>query len=72
MRRSAQREVKDVCDATGCEEKAERSLSRKKVEASTPEMKLDSDSRRVHLCKKHYREYKKATKDDRKMESLRR
>ncbi|MCK4266994.1 MAG: hypothetical protein KAX31_06910 [Thermoplasmata archaeon] len=72
MRRSLERAGKDACEVSGCQEKAERSLSRKKVEKGLPDLKIESDARRIHICKAHYREYKKATKDDRKMESLRR
>lgn len=58
-----------VCDVTGCENGAERSLSGKKVEKSDLSLK-ESTGRQVHLCKEHYREYKKFTKVDRKLETM--
>ena len=34
--------------------------------------KLEGDGKRIRLCKTHYREFKKATKEERKLEQLRR
>jgi len=57
------------CDIEGCKEASERSISRKKVDAA--EMSVSGgDSGSVHLCKKHYREFKKKTKKDRTYERL--
>jgi hypothetical protein len=44
-------------------------MSRKKVDSSS-ELTLAGEGKRVGLCKEHYRKYKKATKEDRKLESL--
>jgi hypothetical protein len=69
----AQRSIKegpDRCQIVGCEEEAARSMSTKKLgEAFDSEM-LDKGRRRTKLCKKHYRDYKKATKKDRKLDTL--
>jgi hypothetical protein len=46
-------------------------MSRKKVKEAM-DWNLKGDDKRVGLCKTHYREFKKATKEDRKLESLRR
>ncbi len=57
------------CDIEGCKEDAERSVSRKKIDAA--EMSVSGDvAGSVHLCKKHYREFKKKTKKDRTYERL--
>jgi len=57
------------CDIEGCKEDAERSVSRKKVEKAG--MSLSGEpSASAHLCKTHYRELKKKTKDDRTYERL--
>lgn len=57
------------CDIEGCKADAERSISGRKVEKSG--MKLSSDpSKSAHLCREHYREFKKKTKADRTYERL--
>jgi hypothetical protein len=71
MRASREEKQGDSCDVSGCSETAERSMSRKKVKEAM-DWNLKGDDKRVGLCKTHYREFKKATKEDRKLESLRR
>lgn len=57
------------CDVEGCKADAERSISGRKVEKSG--MALSSDpSKSAHLCKEHYKEFKKRTKKDRTFERL--
>jgi hypothetical protein len=56
------------CDVEGCGDDAERAVAGKKVEKAG--LKIPDSSRAVHLCKKHYREYKKKTKTDRTFERL--
>jgi hypothetical protein len=57
------------CDIQGCGEAAERSLSVKKVEAAGMNASGASGSS-AHLCKKHYREFKKKSKKDRELERV--
>ncbi|HEX6561135.1 MAG TPA: hypothetical protein VFA15_07480 [Nitrososphaera sp.] len=54
---------------SGCENKAERSISGSKA-AMAPDMGLNS-SKHVYLCHEHYKEWKKATKEDRENERAR-
>jgi hypothetical protein len=55
------------CDVQGCKEVAERSINAKKAEGAG--LKLSSsEGGNAHLCKKHYREYKKSIKKDRDLE----
>jgi len=57
------------CDIEGCKADAERSISGKKIENAG--MKLSSDpSKSAHLCRSHYREFKKKTKTDRTFDRL--
>lgn len=57
------------CDIEGCGAEGVRSIPGKKVEKA--EMKLSSDpDKSAHLCKEHYREYKKKTKSERKLDRL--
>ena len=57
------------CDVEGCKAEAERSVSGKKVENAG--LSLSSDPEKTaHLCRDHYREYKKRSKKDRTLERL--
>ena len=62
-------EEKRRCDVEGCRNDAERSIPAKKVEKAglggVPE-----PGRNAHLCREHYREFKKKTKSDRTYERL--
>lgn len=61
----------DQCGVENCKEKSRKSLSTKKVRSAVPNLKLRSDTgKRVHLCKNHYKEYKKKTKKERELERL--
>ena len=53
----------EICDVEGCDKPAERSFNIKKV--SGTDLRLKSDGlRQVHLCKDHYKQMKKQTKND--------
>jgi hypothetical protein len=71
MRKNREEKPLDKCDVESCGEPSERSLSRKKVKDAM-EWSLNGEDKNAHLCKKHYKEFKKATKEERKIESLRR
>ncbi|OPX62446.1 MAG: hypothetical protein A4E29_00574 [Methanomassiliicoccales archaeon PtaB.Bin134] len=57
-----------ACDVKGCGSEAERSISGSA--AKDAELKVDEGLKRVHLCKEHYREYKKVSRKDRELETL--
>ncbi|HQN75921.1 MAG TPA: hypothetical protein PLQ92_04140 [Methanomassiliicoccales archaeon] len=57
-----------ACDVKGCGSEAERSISGDA--ASEAKLKVDEGLKRVHLCKDHYREYKKVSRKERELESL--
>lgn len=59
----------EICDVEGCENEAERSLNMKQVARSSLELK-NPGARNVHLCKEHYKQYKKETKKDREIDSI--
>ena len=63
-------ETVEKCDVSGCEDDHHRSLSRKKVDNALSGHSVKGGGKRAKICKKHYKEFKKKTKDDRKMESL--
>lgn len=62
------------CDVLGCEKLAERSMPTGKIEEAIDEDLLDWEigepKRRTHLCKTHYKEFKKVTKTDRDIQRV--
>ena len=56
-------EKETICDVAGCEKPAERSLNIKKVRETDLKLK-DDGLKQVHLCKDHYKQLKKQTKND--------
>jgi hypothetical protein len=65
-RRSERRET---CTVVGCDKDAVRSLSRRKVAKALSDVDVE-EGRRAHLCKDHYKRYKKATKVERTIDRL--
>ncbi|OPY31837.1 MAG: hypothetical protein A4E32_01441 [Methanomassiliicoccales archaeon PtaU1.Bin124] len=66
-RKSPIREI-EKCSVKGCNNPAERSIS---VEAAVEAgLEVDENARRAHLCKEHYKAYKKGSKDDRTIGTL--
>ena len=61
--------AEEVCDVAGCDKPAERSINIK--QASRCGLSYKSQGlRSVHLCKEHYKEYKKQTKQDREIDQV--
>jgi len=58
-----------TCNVDGCESSAVRSLNTKKIEDAG--LRLNSSGKKSGLCKEHYKEWKKATKEDRSLERAR-
>lgn len=63
-----QKKEEKVCQYPGCSNPAERSIPRKKAEGVLGN--LDGGGRRVHLCREHYKKFRKATKKERELERL--
>ena len=59
-----------ICQLSGCKEEAVRSISADKLKKAMSGTSLKEDSRRVHICKTHYRQFRKKTKGDRELERL--
>jgi len=57
------------CDVDGCDENGARSLNTAKVERAG--LRVNSGGKKSVLCKAHYKEYKKESKDDRSLERAR-
>jgi len=58
-----------VCDVAGCNKEAERSISTKQFSKSSLKLK-ESGVRSVHLCKDHYKSFKKETKTSRELDQF--
>tara|TARA_B100000029_G_scaffold260344_1_gene256822 strand:- start:681 stop:893 length:213 start_codon:yes stop_codon:yes gene_type:complete len=58
-----------TCNVDGCENSAVRSLNTKKIEDAG--LRLTPSGKKSGLCKEHYKEWKKATKEDRSLERAR-
>jgi len=58
------------CSVDGCKKNYERSISFKLVSQSGLKLKSDK-AKKAYLCKEHYKEYKKKSKDDRKVQKWR-
>jgi hypothetical protein len=56
------------CAIPGCGGASVRSLARSEVRKAFP--KLSEEGRRAPLCKDHYKQWKKATKEERTLERL--
>ncbi len=71
MRKTRGEKPKEKCQVAGCGNESERSMARKNVKEAM-KWDLTGEDRGVQLCREHYRQFKKATKEDRKLEMLRR
>jgi hypothetical protein len=61
--------VEEKCGISECTKPAERSVSKELCEKAGLKP-ADEEARRIHLCREHAKELKKATKGDRKLEAL--
>ena len=57
------------CNVAGCDNEGARSLNTTKVENAN--LRVNSTGKKSVLCKEHYKEYKKESKDDRDLERAR-
>ncbi|MGA1819767.1 MAG: hypothetical protein ACMUHU_02040 [Thermoplasmatota archaeon] len=60
--------VDKQCEVSGCSEPAQRAVNAKKAKNSGLSISIERGN--VHLCKEHYREFKKSTKEDRKLQRI--
>ena len=57
------------CNVSGCDDIGIRSINTSKVEDAG--LRVSSSGKKSALCRTHYKEWKKATKDDRSLERAR-
>ncbi|MFQ6053172.1 MAG: hypothetical protein ACE5OO_02935 [Candidatus Bathyarchaeia archaeon] len=55
------------CSVGGCDEEAVRSVNASRAKAAG----LDVEGRRAYLCKEHYKEFKKGSRKERRIERWR-
>jgi hypothetical protein len=65
---TAELAAKDECAVLNCGEPAVRHFARGKVEAALSDEKIRASKGSVGLCHNHYRDFKKATKEERKLD----
>ena len=58
------------CSVQGCDNSAERSISSSKA-SMAGDLVVNTSNKRAYLCRQHYKEWKKATKEDRENERAR-
>jgi hypothetical protein len=58
-----------ACDVAGCDKEAERSINMKQVSQSSLKLK-DPGVRSAHLCKEHYKSFKKETRSSRELDQF--
>ena len=57
------------CNVDGCDQNGVRSINTTKVENAG--LRVNSTGKKTALCKDHYKEWKKESKDDRSLERAR-
>ena len=57
------------CNVTGCDNNGVRSINTARVEEAG--LQVSAGGKKAVLCKLHYKEWKKETKDDRSLERAR-
>ncbi len=57
------------CNVDGCDKDCARSINTRKVENAN--LRVTSAGKKSVLCKEHYKEYKKESKEDRDLERAR-
>lgn len=59
--------MEEYCEVVGCKNPKFKTVSKKEAEKI---FSLSTQKTKVHLCKEHYKKFKKETKEDRKIERL--
>jgi len=58
------------CSVQGCEQRGERSITASKAQMAT-DLDMDLTGKRAYLCRSHYKEWKRETKQERDDERVR-
>ncbi len=61
----------EICEIKGCKNEVVRSIPTKNILKNLPKAKLENENKkRTHICKDHYKQFKKATKEERDLKRL--
>lgn len=63
------RSRKKTCDVKGCDGKKKKSVPAGKASKKAG-LDIEAEGSNAYLCKKHWKDYKKATKEDREMRQI--
>lgn len=64
-------EEKEICEIKECNNEVARSIATKNIMKHLPNLKLNDEKRkRTHICKDHYKQFKKASKEERELQRL--
>ncbi len=63
------RSKKKTCDVKGCDEPKKKSVPVGKAEKKA-DLDVEAEGSTAYLCKKHWKEFKKATKEDRELDQI--
>lgn len=62
---------KEICEIKDCDNEVVRSISTGNLLKSLPKVRVaDERKKRTHICKEHYKQFKKATKEERKLQRM--
>lgn len=62
--------AEEHCGVSGCPNQAVRSVPLEKLKEALPGLGVKADFRRVHVCRDHYRQFRKKTKKERELDRL--
>jgi len=64
-------EEKEICQIKECSNEVVRSIATRNLTKALPKIRVDDDKKkRTHICKDHYKQFKKATKEERDLQRL--
>ena len=64
-------EEKQICEIKTCSNEAVRSIATKNLMKGLPSVQvMDEKHKRTHICKDHYKQLQKATKEERELQRL--
>jgi hypothetical protein len=70
-RKKEEKDDPALCSVKGCQNPLKRKLSGKAVTKALPDLQWKTkDPKKVRLCKEHYKDFKKSTKQERKLERM--
>lgn len=64
-------EENEICEISGCGNEAARSIATNNLRKALSSIQVEDENRkRTRVCKDHYKQFKKATKEERDLQRL--